>query len=283
MLTHAIVLSLAAIATAKKSQPLISDNTTLLAARYNNNTRAFEKDMMKAFGILVLMQQEDNPDSLKSLIKAEIAGRDTPVASGLLDVNLTITDEVGRFVGNATQMQYTSIILTEYLKPVSVNSSECDFYASVGVPRTPKGSNATLDSELRSLVTNAEQQCLNHVAAWNGYTLEPIIRECWKTQNSSTRLDCLRPTIDSQTRAANRVIARLARVEFASGLPTDRDNAQAYQLDLKRQANMWIAVDFLLGPLLMMPFSFPQLRYANKLGRELKANATMQRGNVTTQ
>ena len=279
MLTLAVILYLAAFAAA---EPYINNNTTLLAARYHNNTRAFEKDMMKAFGVLALLQQEDYPNSLSSLLKAYIAGHRLPVASGLLDVNLTIIDEVGTFVGNATQMQYTSIILTEYLKPVSVNSSECDVYASAHVPRTPKGGNATLDDELRSIIANAEQQCLNHADAWNGYALEHKIPECWKAPDSTSRLDCLQTTIDSQTKTADRVIAQLARVEFAYGLPTDRVNAQAYQLDLKSQANMWIALDFLFTPLLMMPFSVPQLRYANKLGRELRANATMQRGNMAT-
>jgi hypothetical protein len=276
MLTNAIILSLAAFATAKKSEPLINDNTTLLAARYNNNMRKFEKDFMKAFGSQVQMQQAMNPDSLKNMAKAMIGGGNMP---GLA---LTITDEVGTPVGDVSQMQYGSIMLTIYQMPVSINSSNCDVYASVKVPRTRKGGDKASDSELRSILSNGKKQCQNHIAALDGYAVERIVPGCWTSMTSAQRLACLQPTIDKRMAYTNALIARVAAEELASGLPTDAVNAKVYQKDLKNQANLAITEDFFLNTL-MLPFSIPQLRYANKLGRELRANATMQRGNVTTQ
>ena len=285
MLIHAIILSLTAFAAAKHTEPDINANTTLLAARYNNNTREFEKDTMRAFAMQVMMQQTMHPDSLTSIAKAFFASAEPlEVNVGLLSINLTITDEVGTPVANVTQMQDGSIMYTIYQMPVSVNSSNCDVYAHAKVPRTRRGGNATLDSDLRTLITNAEFQCRKHISALDEYSLEKVFPGCWNAQNTTSRLrlDCLQTTVNSRTAFMNSLIARLATEEIASGLPTDRVNAEVYQKDLKNQANLAIAEGFFLNTL-MIPFTVPQLRYANKLDRELRANATMQHGTVTTQ
>ena len=279
MLTHGtIVLALAAFATAKKREPLISDNTTLLAARYSNNTRKLEKDSMQAFGSQVKMQQAMNPDSLKNLTKVMFGGGNMP------GLTLTITDEAGNPVGDVSQMQYGSIMMSIYQIPVSVNSSKCDVYASAKVPRTRKGGDRVSDSLLRSLLKTAKQQCLHHSPALDNYTVENSFTDCWTPQNSnsSQRLACLQPSIDKRTSFTNALIARVASKELVGGLPTDRNNAEVYQQDLKNQANLEITEDFFLNTL-MLPFSVPQLRYAKKLGRELQANATMQHGKMSTQ
>ena len=272
MLTHAtIVLALAALATAKKPEPLVSDNTTLLAARYSNNTRKFEKDAMQAFVNQVQMQQAMNPDSLKNLTKAWF---------GMPGLTLTIADEVGTPVGNVSQMQYGSIMLTIYQMPISVNSSKCGVYASAKVQ---KSGNKTLDSKLKSIIKAAEKDCHHHISAEDQYAVEEMVPGCWSSQNSSQRLDCLQPSIDKRTSFMNSLIARVATEELSGGLPTDRVNAETYQKDLKNQANLEIAGDFFFGPTPLLFLSVPGLHEANKLGRELQANATMQHGNMTSQ